>query len=69
MWLVDWFKSRRMKREAKKMSKAASEPPELQELDFNEAEIVPPESRFTDEYREFLERREEAAGNHVCEKS
>ena len=60
MKLKDWLRAKKEKRAAKKQDKLvrklAAESPEPELLDADTEGIEPPETRFTDEYREFLER-------------
>ena len=80
MSLKEWFRARKERREARRRQKVeraivsedgelrAQKPinaEKLQGLDFNEADIVPPESRFTEEYGEFLKKQEAAEANIV----
>ena len=63
MKLKDWFLKRKQRREERRQAKLALkrsiETPEVVGLDAQTSDIVSPESRFTDEYREFLKRQEE----------
>ncbi|MBR5948443.1 MAG: hypothetical protein IKZ82_07345 [Clostridia bacterium] len=70
MGFREWMKERKKKHQQERMEKRRQE--ELAERSFNlagnnsgltvdPADINPPETRFTDEYREFLEKQEAAA--------
>jgi len=63
MKLKEWLMAKKKRREARRKEKLelkrSAAGPEVMQLDADEAGIVPPESRFTDEYREFLKRQEE----------
>ncbi len=70
MKLKDWLKERKRRREAAKLNKLrklpAQEPAPLTPLDADTEGITPPESRFTDEYREFLKEQQSASqGNMI----
>lgn len=61
----DFFRSKRKKKKAGSLSEAA----ELQDLSgVDPAEIVPPESRFTQEFKDFLASQEAAAEKARAEK-
>lgn len=76
MKLFDWFRAKKQEREARKQEEAeqlyaseaeveltefdAEENTEVQRLDADPAEIDPPATRFTEEYREFLKQQEAA---------
>ena len=61
----DFFRSKRKKKKAGSLSEAA----ELQDLSgVDPAEIVPPESRFTQEFKDFLASQEVAAEKARAEK-
>ena len=70
MGFREWMKARKKKRQQERMEKRQQE--EQAERSFawpgtdsgftaNPEDINPPETRFTDEYREFLEKQEAAA--------
>jgi hypothetical protein len=63
MKIKDWFKVKKEKRAAKKMAKVerklVEEPEEFEQLGADTAGLEQPETRFTEEYREFLEKEEE----------
>ena len=70
MGFRDWLKAKKKKRQQERMEKRQAE--EQAERSFvltgnnsgfsvDPADINPPETRFTDEYREFLEKQEAAA--------
>ena len=70
MGFRDWLKAKKKKRSQERMEKLRQE--EQAERSFaltgsdsgfavDPADIDPPETRFTDEYREFLEKQEAAA--------
>lgn len=70
MGFRDWLKAKKKKRRQERMEKHQAE--ELAERSFvlngndsgfavDPSDINPPETRFTDEYREFLEKQEAAA--------
>lgn len=67
MKLKDWFKAKKEKRAAKKMQKVERKLgnviPEAMPLDAEPAEAEVPKSRFTEEYREFLEKQEASRAN------
>jgi hypothetical protein len=65
MRIKDWFKARKEKRAAKKLEKLRGVPggDEMRALDGSEPEMPP--SRFTEEYKEFLEREEAAKAEAV----
>ena len=73
MKLKDWFKAMKQKREQKKRQKAGYAPertaPQLQPLDADTTGIEQPESRFTEEYREFVKKQaaKGPAGQTRCE--
>ncbi len=59
MKLAEWFKARKERRRAKRELKRGliTELTELQQLDPQTEGIEEPETRYTDEYREFLRER------------
>ena len=70
MGFRDWLKAKKKKRQQERMEKRQAE--EQAERSFvltgnnsgfsvDPADINPPETRFTDEYREFIEKQEAAA--------
>ena len=70
MGFSDWLKAKKKKRQQERMEKRQAE--EQAERSFvltgndsgfavDPSDIDPPETRFTDEYREFLDRQEAAA--------
>lgn len=65
MRIKDWFKAKKEKRAAKKQEKLMRglNDGELKALDGSEPEMPP--SRFTEEYKEFLEREEAAKAEAV----
>ncbi len=70
MKLKDWLKERKRRREAAKLNKLrksnVQEPVPLTPLEPDTEGITPPESRFTDEYRDFLKEQESAPqGNMI----
>ncbi|MBR6428774.1 MAG: hypothetical protein IKS43_03850 [Clostridia bacterium] len=73
MKLKDWLKERKRRREAARLNKLrksnVQEPVPLTPLEPLEPDtegITPPESRFTDEYRDFLKEQESASqGNMI----
>lgn len=75
MKLKEWLKARKERREARRRQKVERSLPlyekELQSLDPIDPDTPIPESRFTDEYREFLNSREEteAAKDRSSEES
>ncbi|MBR6108563.1 MAG: hypothetical protein IKQ36_02390 [Clostridia bacterium] len=79
MSIREWLRARKERREARRrerlersaMPKRADlnmyQPePELAPLEPTEPDIAPPESRYTDEYRDFINKREASqAGNNI----
>lgn len=64
MKLKEWIRKRKERREERRQEKIlrrlGPEEYEYEHLDADTEDITPPESRFTEEYREFL-KEEEAA--------
>lgn len=59
MKLADWFRAK--KQEWFGQRPEPEEPPaEVQPLDVDLSDVEPPETRFTEEYREFLKEQEAA---------
>ena len=59
MKLADWFRAKKQEWFGPRTEEAET-PAEVVRLDADLSEIEPPETRFTEEYREFL-REQEAA--------
>ena len=59
MKLADWFRAKKQQWFGQKTDQE-EQPAEVVRLDADLSEIEPPETRFTEEYREFL-REQEAA--------
>ena len=59
MKLADWFRAKKQQWFGQKTDQE-EQPAEVVRLDADLSEIDPPETRFTEEYREFL-REQEAA--------
>lgn len=56
MKLADWFRAKKQEWFGKK----EEQPAEILPLDADLSEIDPPETRFTEEYRQFLKQQEAA---------
>ena len=60
MKLADWFRAKKQQWFGPRPEE--EEPPaEVQRLDVDLSEIDPPETRFTEDYREFLKQQEAAS--------
>ena len=59
MKLADWFRAKKQQWFGQKTDQK-EEPAEVVRLDADLSEIEPPETRFTEEYREFLKQQEAA---------
>ena len=77
MKIKDWFIAKKQKRMARKLAreqekverKIGMDLPELEDLDVDPDDIQPPESRFTEEYREFLKRQEAEMAERAYEEA
>lgn len=62
MGLKEWLNAQKQKRaerrRAKRLRGAGGSPEELLQLDADTEGIEPPASRYTEEYREFVEKQE-----------
>lgn len=56
MKLADWFRAKKQEW----FGHPEEQPAEIQPLDADLSEIDPPETRFTEDYREFLKQQESA---------
>ena len=59
MKLADWFRAKKQEWFGHSVDQE-EQPAEIQRLDADLSEIDPPETRFTEEYREFLKQQEAA---------
>ena len=57
MKLADWFRTKKQEWFGRK----EEQPAEIQPLDADLSEIEPPETRFTEDYRDFLTQQEAAS--------
>lgn len=66
MGLINWIKAKKAKQKALRQEKREleriMETAEFQRFDADASETVPPETRFTEEYQEFLKQMEAAQG-------
>ena len=73
MKFINWLKAKKQKsKELRKQKKEQQEmiergpvqqPEEVQDLGADTSGVVPPETRYTPEYQEFLKKQEEAKAN------
>ena len=59
MKLADWFRAKKQQWFGQR-TEQEEQPAEVVRLDADLSEIEPPETRFTEEYREFLKQQETA---------